>query len=71
MITNLYINDRFLKDESYSDDMYISSHTRRKDLLKSLEQITKNEIEWSTSEEESDEWSKLHDHIILLQKKYI
>ena len=34
-----------------SDDMYISSHTRRKDLLKSLEQITKNEIEWSTSEE--------------------
>ena len=54
-----------------SDDMYISSHTRRKDLLKSLEQITKNEIEWSTSEEESDEWSKLHDHILLLQKKYL
>lgn len=54
-----------------SDDMYISSHTRRKDLLKSLEQITKNEIEWSTSDHESDEWSKLHDYVLLLQKKYL
>ena len=50
---------------------WISYNKRRKDLLKSLEQITKNEIEWSTSDLESDDWSKLHDHILRLQKKYI
>ena len=50
---------------------YISSNKRKKDLLKSLEQITKNEIEWSSSDHESDDWSKLHDHILLLQKKYL
>ena len=50
---------------------YISSNKRKKDLLKSLEQIAKNEIEWSTSDLESDNWSKLHDHILLLQKKYL
>ncbi len=50
---------------------WISYNKRRKDLLKSLEQITKNEIEWSTSDLESDDWSKLHDHILRLKKKYI
>jgi len=50
---------------------WLSYNKRRKDLLKSLEQITKNEIEWSTSDHESDDWSKLHDHILRLQKKYI
>tara|TARA_A100001201_G_C4013905_1_gene178469 strand:- start:50 stop:208 length:159 start_codon:yes stop_codon:yes gene_type:complete len=50
---------------------YISNQTRKKDLLKTLEGITKKEIEWSTSDLESDDWSKLHDHILRLQKKYI
>ena len=50
---------------------YISDQTRKKDLLKSLEGITKKEIEWSTSDLESDDWSKLHDHIRTLKQKYV
>lgn len=40
-------------------------------LLKSLECLIKKEIEWSYDESESDDWSKLHDHIRTLKQKYI
>ncbi len=49
----------------------VSENERKRALLQSFECLTKKEIEWSYDESESDDWSKLHDHILRLQKKYI
>lgn len=49
----------------------ISNKERRIALLKAIERLAKKEIEWCYNEEESDNWSKFHDQVILLLKKYI
>jgi len=49
----------------------ISNKERRFNLLDAFEKLSKKEIEWSTNEEESDEWSKLHDVIKTLKEKYL
>ena len=40
-------------------------------LLESFECLIKKQIEWSYDESESDDWSKLHDHIRTLKQKYV
>ena len=49
----------------------ISNKERRLALLKAIERLAKKEIEWCYNEEESDDWSKLHDVIKTLKQKYI
>lgn len=49
----------------------VSENERKRALLNSFKCLTKKEIEWCYDESESDDWSKLHDHILRLQKRYI
>ena len=49
----------------------ISEKKRRLNLLNAFEKLSKKEIEWCYNETESDNWSKLHDVIRTLKKKYI
>ena len=49
----------------------VSENERKRALLQSFECLTKKEIEWSYDESESDDWSKLHDHIRILKQKFI
>ena len=49
----------------------VPENERKRALLNSFECLTKKEIEWCYNELESDEWSKLHDVIRTLKKRYI
>jgi len=49
----------------------LTTRERRLALINAIERLAKKEIEWCYNEEESDDWSKFHDQVIILKKKYL
>ena len=49
----------------------LTTRERRLALINAIERLAKKEIEWCYNEEESDDWSKFHDQVIILKNKYL